>query len=111
MTDMEGDMTLWNIQLGAGERTIEAVDQHAAWNTLRNEPLESFGLIVTAKREGQSEDERIGVHTAALLLTWGRDEEARWLLDALAAAGVESRDTDLAYAFEHGRTAPFLAFA
>jgi hypothetical protein len=96
-------LTRWTVGYAAGREIVEAADQHAAWNTLRNRPLEDFGLIVTALREGDDEGERIAVHTTALLLTWGRDDEARFLLDALAAAGVDDAPADYAYAQAHGR--------
>ena len=102
-------MDNWIVGTARGKETIRALDQHAAWNTLRTRPIEDFGIIVTALREGDPEDEQVAVHTTALLLTWGRDEEARWLLDALTAAGLDDTTHDLTYAFAHGRTAPFRA--
>lgn len=97
-------MSRWAIRRGDSERVVEAIDQHAAWNTLRSEPTESFGLVVTALEEGLDEDERYGIHTSALMFTWGRDEEAILLIEAAIEIGLpDTTLIDMAYALAHGR--------
>ena len=70
-------MQEWRIHSRAIDEVVVAVDQWAAWNTLRNHPAEDFGLIVVAAPDG-NEDRAIPVHTATLMRKWDR------LADALA---------------------------
>ena len=101
---MIDQQSTWLVQSGDIRRQVKAADQHAAWNTLRHERPETFGLITTALREGDSEEERIAVHTAALMFAWDRDGEAL-LFEKLAANHGLGDNTaqDMAYALAHGR--------
>ena len=95
----------WHITSKGINEYVVAPDQWAAWNTLRNRPVEDFGLIVSA--EPDDNDEAIPVHTATLMFAWNRDDDA-----ALAIAVAIANDlpdttvANLAVAEQHGRRVP-----
>lgn len=70
---------------GIGE-VILAADQWAAWDTLRNRPVEDFGLIVTA--EPDEDGNPIPVRTSRLMFDWGRDVDAMRFIDMAATEGL-----------------------
>lgn len=93
----------WRLTSRQIDEAVVAEDQHAAWNTLRNRPVEDFGLIVTAT-PSNNDDDAIPVRTAALMLTWGRDSDALDFIEAAVAQGLpDTRDGDMRYAVAHGR--------
>lgn len=64
----------WMLRSRQIAEVVVAEDQWGAWNTLRNRPVEDFGLLVTA--EPDENDDPIPVHTATLMRKWGRTAEA-----------------------------------
>ena len=100
-------MSVWIVTTKSVERRVEAIDQHAAWNTLRQLPFDQFGLVVSANREGGAD--RDVVHTAALFLAWSRDQDAAYAFEALGHLGLSIGPIhvairgDVEYAHDHGR--------
>jgi len=92
----------WQLRSGTINEVVNAPDQWAAWNTLRNRPLSDFGLIVTA--EADENGDPIPVHTASLLFSWHRDQDAQALISLAIEHGLpDTTATDIAIAREHGR--------
>lgn len=73
----------WHVRSRAIDEVAAAADQFDAWDTLRDHPIEDFGLIVTA--EPNESDDPIPIHTAALMYSWGRIADA----EALIALAVQ----------------------
>ena len=87
----------WHLRSAGINEIVRAVDQFTAWNTLRQRPTEDFGLIVTA--EPDENDDRIPVHTSALMTWWGRDEEAQLARDFAISKGLpDTAESDAAFA-------------
>lgn len=76
----------WHLRSRAIDELVRAADQFEAWQTLRDRPLEDFGVIVTA--EPDETGDRIGVHTATLMFWWGRDEDASAVIATAIEAGL-----------------------
>ena len=79
-------MTLWLLTSAGGTAPVDADDQWAAFDTLKDEPLENFGLLVSASTD-LSPGNTYGVRTSLLLARWGRIEDARTVIDRVIAAG------------------------
>lgn len=93
---------VWRLKSNSIDSIVRAADQFEAWDTLRDRPLSHFGLVVTA--EPDESGDPIPVHTSALLFSWGRDHEARMLIDAAVSVGLpDTTEADLEYAKERNR--------
>jgi hypothetical protein len=68
-------MRRWMLTSRRISEVVTAADQFAAWNTLRNRPIEDFGLVVSA--EPDENGDPIPVRTSQLMFSWGRPEDAR----------------------------------
>jgi len=64
----------WHLRSRAISEVVVAEDQFAAWDTLRDLPVEDFGLVITA--EADEDGEPIPVQTETLMTRWGREEDA-----------------------------------
>lgn len=73
----------WHLRSRAINEVVRAADQWEAWDTLRDRPVEDFGLIVVAERNEDADP--IPVKTEMLMRRWGRDDDA----DAIHALVVE----------------------
>lgn len=88
---------LWHLRSRAIDELVQAADQFAAWDTLRDRPLEDFGLIVTAERDEDADP--IGVHTSGLMFWWGRDDDAKRLIALAIENGLpDTTAADRAFA-------------
>ena len=67
-------MARWHLTSRRINEVVEAEDQWAAWNTLRNRPADDFGMLVQA--EANENGDPIPVKTTTLMTRWGRDEDA-----------------------------------
>ncbi len=86
-------MPRYRIWSRAIDEWIEAEDQFAAWDTIRDRPAEDFGLIVTAEPDESADP--IPVRTSALMFWWGRDEDAeRFIALALEQGLPDTTETD-----------------
>ena len=79
-------MTRWMLTSRRISEVVTAIDQWAAWNTLRTRPVEDFGLIVSA--EPNENGDPIPVHTATLMRQWGRESDAELFDDAARLQGL-----------------------
>lgn len=77
-------MTRWRLKSRGIDEIVAASDQFDAWDTLRDRPVEDFGLIVTA--EPDESGDPIPARTSGLMFSWGRDEDAA----AFVALAVEN---------------------
>lgn len=94
-------MTVWHIQSRNIDKKVQADDQFAAWDMLREEPVEHFGLIVTAEQSPKTSG-TVAVHSAMLMFRWQRDDDAYLILHAAMLAGLpDTKEADMKAA---GRT-------
>lgn len=92
---------VWRVKSGRIDEHVRAADQFEAWNTLRDRPAEDFGLIATAEPEEDADP--IGAHTAGLMFSWGRDEDAVAFIAMAVANGLpDTTEADRAFAEERG---------
>jgi hypothetical protein len=70
---------------------VRARDQFEAWDTLKDRPVEDFGIVTTAELNESSDP--IPIRTAALLFSWCRDEDALRLIEVAMANDLP--DTEL----------------
>lgn len=64
----------WMLRSLAIREVVRAEDQWEAWDSLRDRPLEDFGLIVLA--EPNEDADPIPVQTEMLMRRWGRYDDA-----------------------------------
>ena len=76
----------WQLRSRAINEVVQAKDQFAAWDTLRDRPADDFGLIVEAEPDENSDP--FLVRTSALMFSWGRDEEAAAFVSCAVANGL-----------------------
>lgn len=76
----------WHVKSGLIDEFVRAADQHAAFDTLRDRPVEEFGLIVTAEPDESADP--IAIRTSALLFSWGREQDAEDCIRAARFAGL-----------------------
>jgi len=81
-------VTRWTIETLKQIRNVEASDQWDAYDTLRDLPVEDFGLIVVAIPEDGGEDAAISVRTSMLMFRWGRRMDAHLFLARAMADGL-----------------------
>jgi hypothetical protein len=92
----------WRIRSGEIDELVRAPDQIAAWDTLRDRPLEAFGVVASAEPDESADP--IYVRTSALMFRWGRDNDARVII-RMAVDLVGLPDTTVAdqeFARTHG---------
>ena len=84
---------LWHVHTFAIDEFVRAADQFEAWDTLRDRPLEEFGLVVTA--EPDESGDPIFVRTSQLMFKWGREEDALATVAHAVANGLpDTADVD-----------------
>ncbi len=81
-------MTRWTVETLKEIRNVEASDQWEAYDTLRDLPIERFGLIVVATPEGRSSADSIPIRTSMLMFRWGRRMDAHLFLARAMAEGL-----------------------
>lgn len=81
----------WQLRSAAINEIVRAADQFEAWDTLRDRPADDFGLLVTA--ETGETGNPIPVRTSALMLSWGRDDDAQAFVDLAVAQGLPDTTT------------------
>ena len=74
---------LFHVRSREINKLVRARDQFEAWDTLRDRDIHEFGLIASA--ETDESDDPIVIHTAALMFSWGRDEDALRLIELAVA--------------------------
>lgn len=82
-------MDTWIVKTRRMVRVVQAEDQWAAWDCLRDEPPERFGITVEARRADAPEADAYAVRTAHLMgRRWGRPDVARAFILAGGAVGL-----------------------
>ncbi len=79
-------MGTWRVTTKGRTLAVEAADQWEAFDALRDQPLEAFGLVVEATQRMSPED-TYAVRTPKLLARWGRLDDAREVIALVVAAG------------------------
>lgn len=80
-------MQEWRVRSRTFDQVVVAVDQWAAWDTLRDRPAEDFGLVATASPDND-DDRAIPVQTATLMRRWGRLADACEFDDLARSMGL-----------------------
>jgi hypothetical protein len=78
-------MARWRLRTGTIDVTVVAEDQWTAWDTLRDNPTEDFGLIVLGTPD---EGDPVAVKTEALMRRWDRASDAQAFHDAAVLQGL-----------------------
>jgi hypothetical protein len=93
-------MRLWSLHSGTIREVVRAPDQFAAWSVLRDRDAEEFGFLVAA--EPDENGDPLLVRTSALMLAWGRDDDARAFVEAAIEAGMpDTTAKDCQFAEKH----------
>ena len=78
----------WTVETLKEIVNVEAVDQWGAYDSLRDLPVERFGLFVIATPEDGTADDAIAVRTSFLMFRWGRRMDAHLFLARAMADGL-----------------------
>lgn len=81
------DTPLWMVSTRKIRRAIRAVDQWEAWDTLRAEDRDQFGLVVSA--EPDENGDPFLVQASTLMERWGREHDAAEFHVLSRAEGLE----------------------
>ncbi len=89
-------MTRWVLGIASESRIVDAPTEWDALDTLRNEPLDTFGLIVTAQQADLDADTDpiLFIYPDVLFERWGMHETAarfRAVHDAVLRKAEEQR--------------------
>lgn len=89
-------MTRWHLRSLKINEVVHASDQFAAFDTLRDRPVEDFGMIVSAEPNEAGNDASIPARTSLLMFRWGRDDEARRFVARMVELGMpDTTEADL----------------
>ena len=85
---LEEETLRWTVETLKEVVNIEASDQWEAYDSLRDMPVERFGILVVAMPEGGTTDDSIAVRTSMLMFRWGRRMDAHLFLARAMAEGL-----------------------
>ena len=78
------------------DEVVEAEDQWAAFDTLRERDLFDFGLVVEAQPVRETGEAAIAIRTSALFGRWGNRVAAQYFIGAAKERGLpDTSDVDL----------------
>jgi hypothetical protein len=96
---------LWRISSKNVKEFVRAGDQFEAWDTLQSRPASDFGIIVTSEPDEMGDAGIVSIHTAALMFSWGRTDDAELAINAAIALGLgDTSDADIALGESVART-------
>jgi hypothetical protein len=77
----------WQLRSRQIREVVHAPDVWAAFDTLRDRPIDDFGLVVEAEPNELGSDQSIPVRTSVLMLRWKRMEDWDVCIQTGIAAG------------------------
>ena len=78
----------WYVTTAKIDEIVEAEDQWEAYDFLRDRPVTEFALVVEAQPVNETADEGVCIRTTALLVRWGRIDDAKTVIAAAIASGL-----------------------